>query len=160
MPNVITVLKAEISRIARREAKQAVAPFRKPATSARRTFADLKRRMAALEKEGRRLGSLLARIPQPEPQDTPARGKGWISGRGVRSLRQKLGLSRDAFAKLVGVTPNGVYLWERNPGMLRLRDNTRAALLAVRKLGAREAKARLAAMKPAGKAKKGGKVRR
>ena len=156
MPNVITVLKAEISRIARREAKQAVAPFRKPATSARRTFADLKRRMAALEKEGRRLGSLLAKIPQPEPQKAPARGKGWISGRGVRSLRRKIGLSQDAFAKLVGVSSNAVYQWESKPGMLRLRDNTRASVLAARQLGAREAKARLAEMaakkaKPAGK---------
>ena len=78
----------------------------------------------------------------------------------MRSLRRKIGLSQDAFAKLVGVSSNAVYQWESKPGMLRLRDNTRAALLAVRKLGAREAKARLAAMKPAGKAKKGGKVRR
>ena len=83
-----------------------------------------------------------------------------ISGKGVRSLRQKLGLSQEAFAKLVGVSPNCVYQWESKPGMLRLRANTRAAVLAARGLGAREAKAKLAEMatvkkaKPAGKAKK------
>jgi hypothetical protein len=46
----------------------------------------------------------------------------------------------------------GVYQWERKPGMLRLRDATKAAVMAVRGLGAREAKARLAEM---AKVKKG-----
>ncbi len=153
MSNVITVLKAEISRIARKEAKQAVAPFRKPTTSARRTFADLKRRVVTLEKECRRLAALLAKVPQPEPAEVSA--KGWISGKGVRSLRQKLGLTQEEFAKLVGVSSQGVYVWERKPGMLRLREATKAALMAVRGLGAREAKARLAEMTPAKKAKAG-----
>ncbi len=157
MPNVMTVLKAEISRIARKEAKQAVAPLRKPTTGARRTFADLKRRVAGLEKECKRLGAALAKMPKPEPQEVPGKGKGWISGKGVRSLRQKLGLSQDAFARLVGVTPNGVYQWECKPGMLRLRDKTRTALLAARQLGAREAKARLAEIKSVKKVKAAGK---
>ena len=146
MSNVITVLKAEISRIARKEAKAAVAPFRKPTTSARRTFADLKRRVVTLEKEGRRLAALLAKVPQSEPQADSAKAKGWISGKGVRSLRQKLGLTQEEFAKLVGVSSQGVYVWERKPGMLRLREATKAAVMAVRGLGAREAKARLAGM--------------
>ena len=155
MSNVITVLKAEISRIARKEAKQAVAPFRKPTTSARRTFADLKRRVVTLEKECRRLAALLAKVPQPEPQAASGKAKGWISGKGVRSLRQKLGLTQEEFAKLVGVSSQGVYVWESKPGMLRLREATKAALMAVRGLGAREAKAKLAEMTPAKKAKAG-----
>ncbi|MFZ4395842.1 MAG: helix-turn-helix domain-containing protein [Kiritimatiellia bacterium] len=146
MSNLAKTLKDEIARIARKEAKQAVAPFRKPTTSARRTFADLKRRVVTLEKESRRLAALLAKVPQPEPVEVSAKAKGWISGKGVRSLRQKLGLSQEAFAKLVGVSSQGVYQWERKPGMLRLREATKAAVMAVRGLGAREAKARLAGM--------------
>jgi len=148
MSNIAKSFKDEVARISRREAKQVVAPFHKPTTNARRTFADLKRRVAALEKSDRRLRAALAKVTAaiPQPQ-APAKDKGWISGKGVRSLRQKLGLSQEAFAKLVGVTPAGVYLWERKPGMLRLRDNTRAALLAARLLGAREAKARLTGLK-------------
>ena len=42
-------------------------------------------------------------------------------------------------------------------GMLRLRDKTRAAVFAVRHLGAREAKARLAKMASVKKVKAGGK---
>jgi DNA-binding transcriptional regulator YiaG len=153
MSTIVKVLKDEISRIARREAKQAVAPLHKPTTGARHILADLKRRVAALEKENKRMAALLSKIPQPEPKEDPAKAKGWISGKGVRSLRQKLGLSQEAFAKLVGVSPNCVYQWESKPGMLRLRENTRAAVFAARDLGAREAKEKLAAMAAVKKAK-------
>ena len=154
MSNVITVLKAEISRIARREARQAVAPLHKPTASARHDLADLKRRVAALEKENKRLAALLSQMPQPEPEAAPATARGWISSKGVRSLRQKLGLSQEAFAQLVGVSPNAVYQWEHRSGTLRLREKTRAAVMAVRELGAREAQAKLAGMVGARKAKR------
>jgi DNA-binding transcriptional regulator YiaG len=150
--------KDEVIRLARHEAKVAIAPVRKPAWAMRLDLADLKRRVAALEKETRRLAALLAKVPQPEPVTTPVSPRNWISGKGVRSLRQKLGLSQEAFAKLVGVTPNGVYNWESKSGMLRMRDATKAAVFAVRQLGAREAKQKLAEMAPVKTAKKGRKA--
>ena len=55
-------------------------------------------------------------------------------------------MTQEEFAKLVGVSSQGVYVWESKPGMLRLREATKAALMAVRGLGAREAKERLAGM--------------
>ena len=160
MANVITALKAEIARIARKEAKQAVAPLRKPANATRLTLADLKRRVAALEQENKQLAASLSKIPQPAPAEEPAKAKGWVSGKGVRSLRQKLGLSQEAFAQLVGVSPNAVYQWEHKSGMLRLHANTRAAVMSVRELGAREAKAKLAEMAAAKQAKPAGKVKK
>ena len=160
MSNIITALKAGIARIARKEAKQAVAPLHKPTTGARHVLADLKRRVAALEKENKRMAALLSKIPQPEPKEEPAKAKGWISGKGVRSLRQKIGLSQEAFAKLVGVSPNCVYQWESKPGMLRLREKTRTSVIAARGLGAREAKAKLAEMAAGKKARPAGKRER
>jgi DNA-binding transcriptional regulator YiaG len=146
----MSVLKAEISRLARKEAKAIVAPIRKPSGATRKALADLKRRVAALEKAVKQANAALAKIPVPQPE--PAAGKrNWISGKGVKSLRRRLGLSQEAFAKLVGVTPNAVYVWESKPGMLRMRETTKAAVMAVRGLGAREAKVKLAEM---GKAKK------
>lgn len=158
MPNLAKVLKDEIARIARKEAKLAVAPLHKPTASARRTFADLKRRVAALEKTNKELWSARERASQPvsEVPEAPAKAKGWISGKGVRSLRQGLGLSQQAFAKLLDVGHNTIYKWESKPGMLQLRGSTRAALMSARQLGAREAKAKLAEK---GKAKQGSKRR-
>ena len=154
MSTFVSSFKAEVIRLARKEAKAAVMPVRKPGVAARKAIADLKRRVAVLEKECRRLGGLLAKVPQPDPVAAPTGPRNWISGKGVRSLRQKLGLSQDAFAKLVGVSSNAVGLWESKPGMLRLRDATKAAVMSVRNLGAREAKERLAGM---AKGKKAGR---
>ena len=165
MPNVMTVLKTEIARISRHEAKQAVAPFRKPTSVARRTFADLKRRLAALEKSDKLLRAEMAKVtaalPQPKPDATE---KARITGKGMRSLRKRLRLTQEAFAKLVGVSGQNVYQWEHKDGPLRVRDATRASILAIRDLTATEAKARLAEMPTkkakATKVKKGGKGRR
>ena len=150
--------KDEVTRLARKEAKTAIAPIRKPSGATRSALADLKRRVAFLEKETRRLAALLAKCPQPEPVTKPVSSRNWISGKGVRSLRQKLGLSQEAFAQLVGVTPNCICLWECKPGMLRMREATKAAVFAVRQLGAREAKQKLAEMAPVKKARKGRKA--
>ena len=160
MANVITALKAEIARIARKEAKALTAPLRKPANATRLTLADLKRRVAALEKENKRLSASLSKIPQQAPAEEPAKAKGWVSGKGILSMRRKLGLSQEAFAKLVGVSPSAVYNWERKSGMLRLRSKTQAAVMAARKLGSREAKAKLAEVATVKKAKSAGKAKK
>ncbi len=159
MSTFASSFKAEVVRLARKEAKSAVTPVRKPAWAMRLDVADLKRRVAGLERDNKRLTALLAKLPQPEPVAAPVSSRNWISGKGVRSLRQNLGLSQEAFAKLVGVSAQGVYQWERKAGMLRLRDATKAALMAVRTLGAREAKERLAGLAEGkkGKAKKAGR---
>ena len=105
------------------------------------------------------MGGLLAKVPQP--QFEPAEGqKARITAKGMRSLRKKLGLTGQEFAKLLGVSLISVYQWEKKSGPLRVRDATRAAILSVRDLGAREAKERLAGMaegKKVAKAKKAGR---
>lgn len=142
MPNIAKVIKDETSRIARKECRLAVAPLRKSANISRRTFADLKRRLAALEKICERFEALSAKAPQPQVE--PASGeKSRITARGMRSLRRKLRLTGKQFARLLGVTSKIVYQWEKQEGPLRVRNTTRAAILSIRGLGAKEAKARL-----------------
>lgn len=146
MPNIVKVLKQEISRIARKEAKAAVAPLRKPHGRARIDIAGLKRRVALLEQANKQLQDRLAQCgdaPAVAVATEPS-GKGWISGKGVRSLRKRLGLLQAEFATLVGVSTQAVHTWESKPGLLRLRKAPKAAVLAARSLGAREARTRLA----------------
>ena len=145
MSTFASSFKAEVIRLARKEAKAAVTPVRKPSGANRKAIADLNRRVATLETECRRLGSLVAKVPQPQPE--PVEGqKARITGKGMRSLRRKLGLTQSDFGRLVGVTSQNVYQWERRNGPIRVREATRAAILAVRGLGSREAKERLAGM--------------
>ena len=112
MPDIAKVLKEEISRIARKEAKAAVAPIRKPSTRLRKDVADLKRRLALMEKANKEVQSRLAKLvaAQPVAPSTESVGRGWISGKGIKSLRKRLGLSQTEFAKLIGVSDQAVYV--------------------------------------------------
>jgi len=152
MANVAKVLKDEIARISRKETKSAILRVGKSHTSLKRTVADLKKRVVSLEKENKRLvAEAKKHKASSDLQPVEEAGKARFSAKGIRSLRSKLGLTQADFAKLVGTTTHSVYLWEKKEGALRLRDRTREALLSVRTLGAKEAKAKL---DDAGKARK------
>ena len=157
MPNVVSILKGEISRISRKEVKSAVAGIAKSQTNIRKTVADLKKRVASLEKEikrltaGKRREKTILVKEQPEGQE-----KARFTSKGVKSLRNRLGLSQADFGKLVGTTAHSVYLWENKEGALKLRDKTKAGLLSIRTMGAREAQAKLE--EAGGKPKRGRKA--
>ena len=146
MPNVNAVLKAEISRVAKREIKSntsstkgAVAQFRRDIARLKRELQEQHKRMAFLEsREHKRLG-------QPEVKEEDELEGVRFSARSVKAQRTRLGLSQPDYAKLVGVSPMTIYSWES--GKSRPRKAQVAALVAVRGLGRREALKKLEAMK-------------
>ena len=145
MSNIAKVLKAEIMRISRKEAKGATQGIGKSNTGLRKILADLKKRVVMLEKENKRLVETMRKyqieFPQkPDEETTNAR----LTSKGIRTLRKKLRLSQLDFGKLLGTTAHSVYLWEKKEGALKLRDKTRQALLSIRGLRAGEAKEKLA----------------
>jgi DNA-binding transcriptional regulator YiaG len=145
MSNVAKVLKAEISRISRKEAKGAVGPIGKSHKGLKKIVADLKRRVALLEKENKGLAATMKKHQAEPPMAlSEEMKKPRLTSRGIRSLRSRLRLTQSDFAKLLGTTAHSVYLWERKEGGLKLRGKTKAALLSIRGLGAREAKTRVA----------------
>jgi DNA-binding XRE family transcriptional regulator len=150
MPNIAKVLKDEISRIARRETNTAVTPARKAARGLRRTAAELRRKVALLEKEVRSLQKKVGGLAGQRPPGLPSRADAArITAKGMRSLRRRLRLTGQEFARLLGLTAQVVYGWEKANGPLRVRQKTRAAILAVRDLGARQARRLVDEMKTA-----------
>ena len=144
MANVAGVLKAEISRISRKEVKAAVKGISKSNATLKKTVVDLKRRVTQLERDSKRLKATQTKQQPATPQSAPEEGKrARLTSKGIRSLRKKLHLTRPGFAKLLGTSPQSVYMWETKEGDLRLRPKTRAALLSLRGMGIREAKRRL-----------------
>ena len=145
MSNVEKILKAEIARISKREAKSATQGIGKSTAWLRKTVADLRKRVVLLEKEKKRLAAVMKKYQaaQPEKVDMEEGTKARFSSRSIRALRKKLRLSQADFGKLPGTTPGAVFLWERKEGALNLRDKTKAAILSIRGLGAREAKEKL-----------------
>jgi DNA-binding transcriptional regulator YiaG len=146
MSNVVHVLKAEIARISKREARSATQAIGKSNIWLRKTVVNLKKRLVLLEKENKRLAAAVKKyqVAQPEKDDTEEGRKARFSSRGIRALRKKLRVSQADFGKLVGTTPGAVHLWEKKDGVLSLREKTKAAILSVRGLRAREAKEKLA----------------
>lgn len=141
MGNLTAVLRQEISRIARRETRAQIAQLRKASAGHRRTIAALKRQ---IRDQGRvmatlRRTSVRAAVPaKPEAESTPR-----FRADGVAAHRKRLGLSAESFAKLVGVSGQTVYNWEKGK---RPRTAQLVALSAVRTMGKREALAKLEAL--------------
>jgi hypothetical protein len=152
MPNVMSVLKQEIARVARHEAKCQAVPVRKATVSQRTDLASLKRRVAALAQRMSALRGAAAKLASAAPAPAAEQAEtARVTLKGMRSLQRRLGLTGDEFGKLLGVTGQAVYNWKKGPGALRLRATTRARVLALRGMGARDARRQLAEMASAAK---------
>ena len=144
MANIAKALKAEISRISRKEAKGAIGPIAKSNIDLKKTVVDLKKRLAVLEKENKRLLAGVKKeksVKAPEPLEETKKAR--ITSTTIRSLRSRLGLTQTEFGKLAGVTTGAVYLWENKEGPLNLRDKTKAALLSIKGMGAKTGKLKM-----------------
>ena len=159
MPNIGSVLKDEISRLAKREIRRELAVLKKASAAHRRHIAALKRQTAALQRQAAMLGKGIARAA-PATTNASADGKpARFQARGLRSLRQRLGLSAAKLARLLGVSELSVYNWET--GKTTPQKERLAAIVQLRSAGKREIQTRLEEAAPAkAKGKRRAKVRK
>src|SRR5215470_10553266 len=102
MPNIGSLLKGEIARLSRKEIRRQVTPLRKVAWHSRLEIAALKRRLAEADRRLALLVKQQARQPAAAPVDGAADGKQIrFVAKGLRSLRNRLGLSAEGLAKLI-----------------------------------------------------------
>jgi DNA-binding XRE family transcriptional regulator len=155
MPNIGVLLRDEITRLSRRTLRNEVSATKKATAQHRRHLAALKRRVALLE---RQVSLLARRQPSLVPATSvEANGKRVrFVAKGLRSRRERLGLSATDFGKLVGVSAQSIYNWEHES--TRPRAEQAAMLAALRSLGKREVQARLQQL-AASKSKAGRKGR-
>ena len=140
MPDVASVLREEISRLARKEIRQQFGPLKKTNAELRRAVTALKTEVAALHRgvrflekqEKRRLGA----VPKASTADGVRFAARW-----VKADRARLGLSARDYGRLVGVAGLTIYNWEK--GKSKPRDKQLAAWAQARGLGKREAWRRL-----------------
>lgn len=144
MPNIASVLKAEITRLARKEMRATTDSLRSAVTSYRSEIAALKRRTQALESELHRVRRSIksADHQADEPQTKQSR----FSAKALASQRHRLGLSAHDLGLLLGTSGQSVYNWEA--GTARPRAKYMPAIAALKTLGKRDAVAALAS-KPA-----------
>lgn len=137
--SVIKELQSEIARVARREIRKELDPIKRVNASQRKYIADLRRELSELDKELKRLqkevGKASPAAAAPEPDQ-----RFWITGKGVLSLRKRLGLTQIEFAELAGITQQTVVRWEKTDGKITLRgEAVQARLQELRTFGKKDA---------------------
>ena len=141
MPNIASVLKEEVVRLARKEVRAETERLKKAVAQHRSDLAGLKRQVAELE---RQLGRLEKQAPKsvspPAAGDATTRLR--FSAKGLATQRERLGLTASELGALLNVSAQTVYNWEGEKS--RPRQQQLLALTAIRGMGKREAKAKLA----------------
>lgn len=148
MANFAAAFKAQIARIARKEARSETEALKRTVSSQRTDIAALKRHVQDLERALKSLSKSAGRRTPPTKVDAAANEEAEglrFRASGLASNRKRLGLSADQFGQLVGATGQSVYAWEA--GKAKPRSKALAAIASLRGIGKREALARLEALK-------------
>lgn len=141
-------LKKEIARIARKELRDEISALRKGSSTYRSEIAELKRKLKSLESQVKALNRATPRAEPARkalteaPRAKPGR-KVIFGATEFLALRQQLGFTQAQMAKLVGASALSIYKWES--GQVTPRAAQLEKILVVRKIGKREALARVQA---------------
>ena len=142
MPNIATVLKEEIMRLARKELRVETEQLKKASATFRSEIAALKRRASELEKQVAGMSKAAAKAGLTKARPVGSEGEEGVSirfsAKGLAKQRERLGLSAQAFGMLLGVSAQTVYNWEA--GKSKPRKSQFAGISAMRSMGKREAK--------------------
>ena len=144
MANIGSMLRDEISRLSRREIRKLTGTTKKATAQHRHNIAALNRRVGQLERQVAQL--VRAAVHQRRTTAAPsvnvsASSRIRFVAKGLRSHRNRLGLSAADFGKLIGVSANSVYAWES--GTTTPRREQLSKIAALRAVGKREAAKRL-----------------
>ena len=139
MPNIAAVLRKEIVRLSRREVRSQTQTTKKASAQYRHDIAVLKREVELLKRQV----SLFKRDELRKSAsngDSPGKKVRFVA-KGLRSQRSRLGLSAEDYGKLVGVSAQSIYNWER--GHNTPRAEQLSAIATLRGMSKRLAGARL-----------------
>jgi hypothetical protein len=142
MPNIASVLKSEIARIARREIKADTENLKKQSSKHRGEIAVLKRQILDLQKTLRSLATGSRKANAVPAEEGPGNGGLRFRAKGFAAHRRRLGLSATHAAALLGVSGQTIYHWEA--GKAKPRASQMPRIDALRKLTKKRAAAAVA----------------
>lgn len=149
MSELLTTLKAEITRVARKEIRGQLEALKKLGVQQRAAIAELRRRVAQLEKGARRAASVTgARVrtlggvdvkaaDAVDAADADGGTQRRFSAERLARHRAKLGLSAAAYGQLAGASGAAVYKWEQGARPRAAQLERLAALRELEALNAR-----------------------
>jgi DNA-binding transcriptional regulator YiaG len=125
--SVMNELKKEITRLSRREINKELAPVRRVTAKQRTLIANLRRDVTDLQKKVNTLRKAGSAIPVEPEQEQPGF---WITGKGIKAVRKRLGITQIQLARLAGVSDQAVVNWEKKEGKITFRRKETAVRLA------------------------------
>ena len=132
------VFKNEMVRLARKEVNKVALPLRRDVRSLKRSVSEFRKMMVGLkqfaDRHRKQLEEKEAQLTATPEEIKKAR----FSPRLIKAIRKRLALSQGELATLSGVTVGAVSQWEA--GKFVPKDEKKGALVALRKLGRREAR--------------------
>lgn len=155
MPNLAAVIKAEIQRLNQKGIRQAVGGLKSEIIRLRKDQAAMRKEIAALKKafakglnaaggNGKKQAAATASPAEAGEGSEGKRGGVRPTGKSVRALREKFGMSQDEFSRLTGVGRVTIARWEAVDGRVQFRGKgTRESFGAIMKLGKKEAWAKI-----------------
>jgi DNA-binding transcriptional regulator YiaG len=148
MPNIAKVLREEIQRLAKRQARAELRPVRRDHVRLKKIVADLRRQMAALNRTSRELVKKVTPVVAIKETEkaTERAAKLRPTSKSLKRLRARLGVTQAQFGKLLGVSGQAVVQWASKEGRIRRRKTTLSALAGIQDIGKRDAWRRLEGM--------------
>lgn len=144
MANLASLLKSEISRLARREINAAVEPLRVQVTRLRKEVSGLKRQLSDIERANKRAEQASPVVEAVQKVDEDGKQRRFSAKR-LKAFRDRMGLSAPDLASLLGVSAQSIYNWEN--GAVRPSEDTIVALARLKESGKRNLRAALEQLK-------------
>ena len=147
MPNIASILKQEIARVARKEVRHEIAALKKATANHRSEIAALKRRVTEAERKPRAAQPKSSSSAAPAANDASTPEGLRFSAKGLLAHRSRLGLSAAELGLLLGVSTQTIYNWEG--GKVRPHCKLLPTLVALRTVGKKATTAHLEEIKKA-----------
>ncbi len=137
MTSIARLLKETIERAAKKQVRSETQALRKASNRYRKTIADLSARLKEMERELASVRRQVSSAPSGGGRSDNLR----FSAKGLKSLREKLGLTKTECGMLLGVSGRAIGQWEG--GLARPTEEQVSFIAGIRGIGKREVRTRL-----------------
>ncbi|WP_426172602.1 helix-turn-helix domain-containing protein [Pseudoduganella sp. R-34] len=143
MTDIASILKSEITRLARKELRVQLEPHRKSVAQLKNQVAALRDEVGVLKRELKALNKVTRRGVAPAATEASKPARMRFTAKGFATMRTHLGLSRAEMGMLIGSSDQSVRKWEDGTAVPRAKFQQ--AIFALRGVGRRAIAERLKA---------------
>ena len=137
MAKIESIIKSEITRLAKHEVRKVFRPLRKEVWGMKLKLSNLIKNFTVLDRLAKEASK--GKSTEPKLEASPEEVKtSRLTPERIAGLRKKLGISQREMGVLVGATTGAVLSWEK--GKFRPQGEKKAALVALRKIRKRDVK--------------------